>query len=631
MNFNDISQLTFKSGIELSNYIKGLAIKNGFKLYQHDSKSSNRIRFYCSNHQIHKNIINSNKIGCNFHLSFNKNINGIYVLSKNSNFEHSHKIENTDIVNIDNIVKEEVVNMKKIGISNFHIIMYIENKYNVSITRNDISKIFKEDISKISETEQLCDYMENKGNYYIYEDSNCNVAGIFTITYEEIENIKNFGDFLVIDGTTIPNFLEWTIIPISLEGNNMELLSGGIAFTSTETSEFYDWLINLLLSISPKLKCIISDEDSAICSSLENFPSLYHFLCIKHKISHIKSLINKNNKNIDEFYNLINVIFYSRCNKLAMESLNKLYELFPEVIYYFETNIYPNRYKLLVSLRANVFVFNHTSSQLAESYNNMIKRNLTNKIKHFWEIREHVSSTFRIKKNCEAQINKRSYISNHFIQKEYGIKLSNKVCNKLDIEIFYSEKVLIKQVDDNLYIAKESDDIQYTLNFSDCECHYPMQAGLPCRHIIALYCQLTNNFPSHFISKRLYLEKNNHQQINILIPLEEEEYDSDFILVEEEEEEYDDISDFPEIETLDIIDNCHGIICPKFIQNNNTRTELMQIAKEIVNIGMNPSKSLNVKNDLLKILQKYQSKSEYSEIIETRGKKEAGLNFINLA
>lgn len=624
MNFEDLNKLSFQSGEELSNYLKGLAKRNGFKIYQKDSKTSNRIRFYCSYHQMHKDVKNTNKIGCNFHLSFNKNANGIYILSKNSNFTHLHNIEIEEYDNLDE-VQEDVICMKKIGISNYHVIMYIESKYNISLTRYDISKMLKEDPCNVSETEQINNYMDKKGKCFIFEDSNCNVAGIYTITYEEIENFKLYGDFLVIDGTTIPNFLEWTIVPISLQGNNMELLSGGIAFTSSENSEFYEWLIGILSSFSSKLKCIISDEDTAICSAMENFQNIYHFLCIKHKIAHIHSLVKKNNKNIDRFNELVNNLFYSRSKNIVMESLSKIYELFPEVINYFETNVFVNRYKLLVSMRPNVFVFNHTSSQLGESYNNMIKRNLTNKINHLWEIREHVSNTFRIKKNNDIQIKNNAHISNHFIFNQYGINLSKRICNKLDFEIFHSQKIIIEQIDDDTWVAKENENMEFKLNFNDCECKYTIQAGLPCRHIIALYDQLVNDFPCHLIYTRLYKHCNNDAMKNTIISIEEEEEDvndPDYIYVDEEEDEYE-YECFEEKENLINEINLQN----KRIGNENNRstinirTELMQITKEITNIGSNPEIFENVKNDLEKILHKYQVYTIYGETIERRGKR----------
>ena len=283
MDYESLSQLSFTNGEELSKYIKELSKRNGFQVFQHDSNISNRIRFYCKFHQIHKNVKRTKKQGCPFQLNINQNSFGIYKISPHSVFLHSHELLHSQ-QDIEDDLRHDIYNMKKIGISNFQIIRFIEIKHNVTITQKDISSI--SDISRKednSETNLLQEYMEGKGKCLIFEDSDGLISRLLTVTYEEKDNLKKFGDFLVIDGTTIPNFLEWTIIPISLQGNNGELKSGGIAFAPSENREFYSWLLFQLITFSPQLKGVLSDEDCGICSAMDDFPNLCHILCIKHK------------------------------------------------------------------------------------------------------------------------------------------------------------------------------------------------------------------------------------------------------------------------------------------------------------------------------------------------------------
>ena len=232
------------------------------------------------------------KKGCAFQLNFNKNSEGIYVISRNSIFEHSHPLNKPKEKPLDESINDEVYNMKKIGISNFHIIRFIETKFGISITQNEINSVFRSSKDEdMSETEMMINFMNDKGKCLVFEDINGSIAGIYTVTNEEESDLKQLGDFIVLDGTTIPNFLNWTIIPVSLQGNNGELKSGGIAFTPSENRDFYYWLIQEILSISKKLLCILSDEDSGICSAANDFSNLCHMLCIKHKISSVLNLV----------------------------------------------------------------------------------------------------------------------------------------------------------------------------------------------------------------------------------------------------------------------------------------------------------------------------------------------------
>ena len=112
--------------------------------------------------------------------------------------------------------------------------------------------------------------MENRGQIFIFENLE-GLTGVLTFTHDEHSNLTRFSDFMVIDGTNIPNSLNWVTIPISLQGNNDKLLSDGVAFTSYESKDFYCWLILHLLMINQRLKVIISDEDNSICTVADEF------------------------------------------------------------------------------------------------------------------------------------------------------------------------------------------------------------------------------------------------------------------------------------------------------------------------------------------------------------------------
>lgn len=91
--------------------------------------------------------------------------------------------------------------------------------------------------------------------------------GIATFTKNELDSLKNFGDFISIDPTYAALSTHWIIIPITLIGLDRELKSGGLIFTSNSKSETFQWILDLFVNILPTketLKTIISDEDSGL-------------------------------------------------------------------------------------------------------------------------------------------------------------------------------------------------------------------------------------------------------------------------------------------------------------------------------------------------------------------------------
>ena len=249
--------------------------------------------------------------------------------------------------------------MKKIGISNYHIIEYIYQKFGTQITSLDIAKLINQNNTvNISETQMLEDCLKENDKYFIYRNEDQQIAAIFSLTQEENDNYSHFGDFISIDGTNIPNNLNWTTIPIALENNHCELVSGGLAFCSSETKEFYNWLFDILFNLFPQIKCVISDEDTSILSSLYDFPNVSHILCSKHKIANIYKQINIKNYSegqLLQFKQLINQYFYSRSRSKSDEALNSLYNNFPEIQEYFENYVVPLSDHYIVSKLPQLF------------------------------------------------------------------------------------------------------------------------------------------------------------------------------------------------------------------------------------------------------------------------------------
>ena len=398
-------------------------------------------------------------------------------------------------------------------------------------------------------------------------------------------------------------------------------------------------MINILHYINPKLICVISDEDLGICTAMDEFDQIKHILCIKHKIANILKLISSTNSKREEFEKYLYSMFYTRDEFFARKMYHKIICNFPSLAEYFEENVKPISHKLLVSMRPDVFFYNHTSSQLGESYNNMIKRNLSGKIMHFKEIREHVIQKFKIKNNLEKQTRESAFPYHHVIRDHYKINISKNICEIINIEYENSNNIEIISSGED-FIAKEETS-NYLVNFENCQCKFPFQAGLPCRHIIALYRKHNLDFPVHLINKRFLLDNYDKSDDQKQIPkndFEEEIYDLededyDFLGYEEdmtEEEIY-------EEETLEEKESMDEIWCSyKYtselrgnIGNLKQKSisikrysELLHISKEISKIG---SQTQNLYEQILQELNhlhnKYRKRPRNGEVIEAAGRK----------
>ena len=320
----------------------------------------------------------------------------------------------------------------------------------------------------------------------------------------------------------------------------------------------------------------------------------------------------------------MNQLFYSRSEEAAIRAQHELFDKFPEVIQYFNDHVFPIAHKLFASLKPDIFFFNHSSSQLAESYNNMIKRDMTNNLKHLFEIRDHITNKFQVKSNLEARIRQTSFAFHHYLIDTYKLPISKHICQMIDLEFYKVKNVEIIETEDKTIIAKEGDDF-FCLNFENCQCYFTIQSGIPCCHLMALYQSKKLDFPVHLINQRFFLTnpfENNIKTIAWNFKDEEEEEDSDYVYVEEcdqSDEEF-----FEKNAENEIFEPYSDQIFQTSISRKNNREanyyiELLQIAKDISKIGSsNTQMYQSIKEDFLSLRNKYMEKTQFGEVIGRR-------------
>ena len=129
-------------------------------------------------------------------------------------------------------------------------------------------------MQRVAESEELRLYMEATGGSFIHfdnEEKDSISRKIFaTFTKEEMENLSQYGDFISIDPTFCPMSSNWSIIPLTVIGQEREIRSGGLIFSSSLKSDNFRWILKILINDLPtkgKLCTICSDDDTGLAGA----------------------------------------------------------------------------------------------------------------------------------------------------------------------------------------------------------------------------------------------------------------------------------------------------------------------------------------------------------------------------
>ena len=228
------------------------------------------------------------------------------------------------------------------------------------------------------------------------------------------------------------------------------------------------------------------------------------------------------------------------------------------------------------------------------------------------------------------RLKKNSFISQHFLNVKFNLGVSQKICELVDNEIFQSQNIIIQKGNQDNWVAIENL-VHFNLNLVNCQCHFTSNAGLPCRHIIALYRILNLEFPVQLIYSRLIQSK------KALTPVEKE---MDVFLFEEEDDDEEDGDFFPsdqEPESESFSDDFTEDINSTFdeyigvfprrnngstFNSSNSYNQLMVISKEIAGFGCKNQLIFDeIMNELKKIKCKYQRINNFGEITEKQGRR----------
>ena len=160
---------------------------------------------------------------------------------------YSHKLLDDDIINFINTLANAHISPNKI-----QKVLINRNIYNVS-TMQIQSIINRDNIQQFkNQSNDLINYMKSCGGYAecfdLDDEGITKRLAVLTIHKNELENLKNYGDVLFIDGTHAQLQLKWEVIPITAITKDLTICSCGILYTAISNEEILKWLLSKICS-----------------------------------------------------------------------------------------------------------------------------------------------------------------------------------------------------------------------------------------------------------------------------------------------------------------------------------------------------------------------------------------------
>jgi hypothetical protein len=448
-----LETVRFSESSAAISHLRSLALQNGFKLSARDAVRADCLRLYCHRAEHGKGKKDTMKTGCKFHLTLRREPGtGAFHVMPSSALEHNHVLLEPAAPELSDAIKTAATAMRHVGLERRQIIATIEQMLGHLPTPDQLATILENDnIQPLgTETERLGALMTQlHGSSYIFEVASGERAAVLTITPFEMEMLARFGDVVFLDGTMIRNSLGWTTFPITLITESFEITSGGLLFTAFEDVATFDWLIATLFDVITgtgcSLRTVMTDEDSALVLSMQNFqqahPEVAHRLCVFHKRRNFQKKVDaltKDPKVQADAIRLFQKIMYSKRRDSVIQAIHQLEHLFPRLHDYIEGEIQDRLQFCSEAFRGGALTLgiNHTGS--SESANKMLKSSPIGP--GFDGIREAHARNHELKISASQAKTTRQFRREHFLERDYQLTLSRALCDKIDSCVARSQK-----------------------------------------------------------------------------------------------------------------------------------------------------------------------------------------------
>ena len=529
-NFDDILEREFLNIEQVKAVLKRLAANEGFDIVCRDSQNeSRRMRFICSEACKKRNNKEINGETCPFIVYVKRSTDrNVFTVTRVVNV-HNHELhpsitrwklltsKQTRIILSFRRSKMPLVEINKNVAELFGIDMKLTGRQLKRMKRKGMT-----DIDKL-ETDELIEYIHSEGGFArvreeIDQDGRTKRTAILVIEREELLMLQSkTGNPLFIDGTSVPNRLNWELTMLTLVDQYLSIQPGGCLFSLHTNIETFKWFLEQLMEIigTRQSVTIITDEDLAISSCITDYNQIEggceicHVICAWHKERNFykklaKCAVDENDKAAIKA--LWKRICYSAKKEVVINSISQIKEKgYAKVNHYLEKHVEP-----LLQKFARAFIPGFTAgynvSSLSESANSLLKRSLTAAYYTLTEIKQSIRHVFQLKNAAAHEKLLLSRRGGSFLENEFGISVPPKIAELLVASLLKSFR--LENIGDDTYRdTKWTDEIFKISNNNDypiCECNKLEYSGLPCSHIMKWSLEHNRN-PMSLVSER-YLE-----------------------------------------------------------------------------------------------------------------------------
>ena len=544
-----LQELTFDSIESAFAHLKIEAMKRGWTISCNESFRATWATFYCSKGGRSRGK-KTTKTDCPWKITLGPGIQPGTVRILKGHLTHNHVLtpDKYSIFTVDSQQQDLICKMLESGITPRCVQRFLERTGGPEFSSLQIRRLAGKRVTIDGpETEDLKRYMDSIGGVCQRMESRQGedlfVHAVFTAAPFELQNLRQFGQVIWMDGTQKQNHLKWEIMPVTVIDQFKRIRSAGVFFVSRSDQDVIKWALRTLLgdgAFLRILRTIITDEGTAFIPAFDSLMEemnrgrsdnekvgVSHVLCAFHKEQNYLKKVAKAGLTViqrETAKDLFKIVCYSASKQACDDALSSIEALSAKLASYVAKHVRPLLSKFARSYLSNVFTKGYNTTSPAESHNNMIKSvMLAGRVSTIREMRMDITLAHR---NAELSFRDKmqgAFQNDHFTFVAHKANFSPKIIAEIDATL---AQALTLVCGDNLevfhpdapkytYRVTHSDDDNY-----DCSCGKVGHYGLPCAHIIAVMKKEGRNYerdyPLRLISRVWWI----NDPSEVLIPVD---------------------------------------------------------------------------------------------------------------
>ena len=469
--------------------------------------------------------------------------------------EHNHGPNFHFQKTLSNQMLEEIRNFNKFSKPS-EVREFLESKYgrklDYLVVYNEFRRIFPRFGSL--DCQNFIDYLEENGAFWKssldVEDLNSrdgqlqteriedvqNLCKLFFSTRRMKENLKVFGDVILIDTTYNINYYSTPLVVISGVDNQYQNILFGLSFINNEQQSTYSWILSQFKIIMHREPTVIySDGDLALSSAISKiFPNVEHRLCSWHVARNFSRKFGFLSQENDDLKKKIVNLPYLYSKERFEEDVNEITKFLKEQELKnsesYLSNVLQKKTQWARSFHNTVFDADIITTSRVESWNAAIKTYLNSRS----EISDVIKFIDTIEEKCSFSkkplLSKAMYSLLEYDPLLKGLKavLPVKIYDKVIIQYNlgkrdYERKLISQEEGRSVFEvtfqnrANEEDLIENEVDLASpatkyivkceekvtCNCNYFKTTGLICRHeFFICFCENVKDVNKLVISKR---------------------------------------------------------------------------------------------------------------------------------